>query len=222
MNYVDIQNEIISLRFDESRRDQVKNWIKIRYAALWAQADWNFRDVMDASLPIVAGSNTPVMPSDLSSVEAIVDNYGQALGYLEPMAWRDTFLSSSTVTGTPIAYTMIAGQAYLGPTPQSSATFLISYDRRVSRLVGGVVTSGNFSGDSDKPIWSTTGFEEYDYLLVLDAMMLGQQVLNDPTAYTLQGQRDELFQAMKGDLVGNTEGEFRGQWGGPEPTSVYG
>lgn len=215
MNFLDIQNEIISTRFDESRRAQVKLWIQSRYATLWSAANWNFRHVLDASFAVTSGANNPTMPTDLSSVEAIIDNFGQPLAYLGPMAWRDQFLSSSTVTGQPSSYTMVAGQVYLGPTPQASATFLISYARRVSHLdASGNVVSGNLSADTDRPIWSQTNFAEYDYILVLDGMMLGQQMLNDPTAYTLQGQRDELLQAMKSDLVGSVEGEYMGQWGG--------
>ena len=215
MNFRDIQDEIIALRFDESQRDRVKRWVQSRYAALWASDDWNFKRVLNANLTITGGSNTPTMLSDVASVESLYDQFGAPVPYVDPQDWRDVFNDpSETPTTQPYAYTIVAGQVYLGPTPSGSTTFKISYSRRVSHLSGTTVTVGNLSADSDLPIWSVSPFSEYDYILVIDGMMLGQQLLNDPTAYTLSGQRDDLFQAMKDDLVGETKGEVMGQWGG--------
>ena len=216
MTFLDIQNEIINLRFDESRRSQIKSWIQARYAALWASDDWNFKRVLNANLTVTGGSNTPTMPSDISSIESVYDQFGAPVPYIDPQDWRDVFNDpSETPTTQPYAYTSVAGQIYLGPTPAGSTTFKISYERRVSHLdSSNNVTAGNLTNDTDKPIWSTGIYGEYDYLLVIDAMMLGQQLLNDPTAYTLQGQRDDMFQAMRNDFVGETKGEVMGQWGG--------
>jgi len=38
MTYKQLQDEVIALRFDESRRASVKSWLNLRYAALWDKA----------------------------------------------------------------------------------------------------------------------------------------------------------------------------------------
>ena len=208
MTYKGLQDECL-IRFDDSRRASIKSWLNLRYSALWALEDWHFKHVKGAALTVSASNNRPTMPSDFGKSEGLYDQTGTRLLYLEPADWRDNYLPTPIATGYPEAYTVIDRELWLGPTPSSTVSFTLSYLRRLSHVDGpsGLAAAGVMVNDSDQPIWEA----EYDYLLVLDACILGCQLLEFPWS-DLTPQRDELLAAMREDLIGGQVGE-PAQWG---------
>lgn len=142
----------------------------------------------------------------------LVDIDGTPLTYYEPVEFTRTFAAEQTTTGTPAAYTVVDREIVLSPSPAASTTFALSYVRRLARIEGssGLVRAGSLSSDDDQPLWDA----EYDYTLVIDATILGQQMLNDPTWQYLVPQRDELVETMTRDLTRAERGEQFGPWGG--------
>lgn len=212
MTYKNIQDEVIALRFDTSLLSSVKQWINMSYAKIWAEADWVFKHVNAASFSVVGGNNSPTMPADFGEIEGLYDNFGTRIEYLAPDVWRD-FYSDPTIpsSATSVAYTVVNGQVLLGPTPGSSATYKLAYERRVSYLATGVtLTQGAMSGDTDVPLWPA----EYHYALVLDACLIGGNLMDDLGAPAIQAERDALLAAMKDDLTSETSNEPGTQWGG--------
>lgn len=197
MTFKDIQDEVIALRFDESRRASVKRWINARYAAIWSEADWHFKHVTDASLAVTGGSTAPTTPNELLRVDALYDDNGARLIELSPDRYRD-YATNDTSSARPAYYTVIDHQILLWPKPDASYTFKLSYERRLAHVdAGSGIIGGVLVNDGDQPIWEA----EYDYALVVDAALMGAQLLDDLGAPDLQAQRDTLVQAMKDDLV---------------------
>lgn len=214
MTFKNLQDEIIALRFDESRRAQVKNWITTAYAKIWDADDWFFKHVQKATLSATIGDATPTMPSDFAKAEALFDATGEQLAYLDPIVWRDSY-ENQTGTGLPDAYTVIDREIYLGPLPNSNSTLTLSYVRRLVKIAAttGLVAVGNLSVDGDQPIWDA----EYDYVLVYEAAIIGGQLLGDTDWQSLVQGRDEIRAAMREDLVGQTQNEIPsvvGAWPG--------
>lgn len=211
MTFKALQDEVIALRFDDSRRASVKSWLNTRYAALWALEDWHFKHVKGAALAITAGDATPTMPSDFAKSEGLYDHNGDRLTYIDPDVYRDAYLNPNvSAADPPCDYAVIDRELWLGPAPSANRTFTLAYERRLSHIDGpsGLAAAGVMVNDSDQAIWEA----EYDYLLVLEAAMFGQQLLNDPTWTMLQPQRDELLEAMRRDLITQQHGELE-VWG---------
>lgn len=204
MTYKDFQDSVIATRFDESDRAEIKRWLDLRYQWIWSAADWNFRRVAMSTLAVAGGSRTPAMPSDFSRPNRLYDDLGCRLDYLAPAKWEERFLGD-TSSVRPVAYTVSDRQLYLGPTPDKDYSFSLSYDRRLSHVDPSLgVIGGTMQDDGDQPLWPA----EHDYLLVVDTVILGQQMRQDPTWQTLIRQRDELLEGMKRDLVGGPSEEI--------------
>lgn len=208
MTYKQLQDEVIALRFNESKRASIKSWLNLRYAWVWDQAEWVFKRVPPTALAVANGSRTPAMPTDLADVEQVFDDQGATLEELDPDSWDSAFQWDSS-SGRPGYYTTVNRQLYLGPTPNAAYSFKLSYRRRLSHVdsITGI-TGGIMVEDTDQPIWSA----EYDYLLVLEAAMLGMQLEKDDGWAQLKPQRDELLAAMIEDLTDGADTPVV-QWG---------
>lgn len=210
MTFKQLQDEAILLRFNEGNRASVKSWLNLRYAAIWAKADWHFKHVRNQNVSVTASDPTPTIPNDFAKSEGIYDGNGDALTYLTPREFDgEAYQVPATTAPTPGYFTIVDRELWLFPTPPGTATYKLSYLRRLAHIDSGtgLAAAGVMVNDSDSPIWDA----EYDYLLVLEAVILGCQVLEFPYA-DLVAQRDEILAAMIADLVGGQQGELQ-QWG---------
>jgi hypothetical protein len=208
VNYKALQDEVIALRFYEGRRDSIKSWLNVRYAAIWNLHDWYWKHVI-GPLTVTGGNRMPAMPPEFSRSEGVYDNSGQPLEYMEPDQWRYHY-EPTTLTGTPEAYTVFNDQYQLGPTPDRNLAFTHAYERRLAHVdaTSGVI-GGTMQEDGDETVWPA----EWDYLLVVDTTILGMQLLKDDGYRDLVPQRDELLHGLRNDGTGrgSTEPVF---WGG--------
>lgn len=197
MTFKQLQDEVIALRFQEGRRASIKSWINARYAYLWALEDWTFKRVPPTNITVVNGSRTPAMPTDFGHAERLFDDQGAELAAMDVNDWDEAF-KWDTSTGRPSSYTLVSRQLYLGPTPNANYTFTMSYTRRLTHVdsITGI-TGGVMVEDADQALWPA----EYDYLLVLEAAMMGMQLEKDEGWQDLRVPRDELLEAMRGDLT---------------------
>lgn len=219
MTFKELQDEVIALRFESSQRASIKSWINLRYSYIWNLADWGFKTVSQIDLPVTAASRTPTMPPDLAKVLDVYDTTGCQLNFLPRQNFESMYPPTGIYasTSTQGDYTVIDRQIYLDFAPGSNQTFKIDYKRRLSHVdtVAGI-TGGIMIEDADQPLWPA----EHDYALVVDTVILGQQILNDPTWTQLVPQRDELLQSMKNDLTWNKE-ETVTQWSGDYGNGNY-
>lgn len=212
MTYKQLQDEVLTLRFDESKRASVKSWLNIGYQRIWNLRDWTFKHA-SAILTVTGNDNSPAMPLDFARALALYDDFGHELPYLERLEWEQDYLYATG--GRVQAWTVIDRQIYLGPKQVSAITLSLSYKRRMAIVsaASGVI-GGNFQADTDQPIWPA----EHDYALIFEAAVIGETMLDGLSSADLTTRRDEALTAMTHDLAGSQTPGIR-FWGASGATS---
>lgn len=189
MNYLALQNAVMSDRFDESQRGDVKTWINARYWQLWNEEEWTFR-YATATVSVTAGSKTVTgLPSDFLIARSLQRGDGDSLVSLPATEFERVYYNARTTeTGLPEAYTVIGGTIFVGPAANETASdYQLVYQREYTAL----------SADGDTPAIPVGAHE----MLVFGASAMGLQLQND---YTWQFQeqlyQDQLATLRKGYL----------------------
>lgn len=194
-----------------------KLWIDQAYLWVWnaqdpsgANINWSFEKVDQATFAVTGGSATPSMPADFDHADWIEDDQGSQLQEMEAELFDRTFAPSSAFGQTSArawAYKVVNSQVVLGPTPTVSASYKMSYTRRVSHYNnGGAVVKGLFTDDGDTPIWP-----DHHMVVVFAAALTGHAMNSNPFAQLYEQLRDGALQSMRADL----EAEFA-------PSQVWG
>jgi len=214
MTYKQLQDEVIALRFDESKRASVKSWLNIGYQRIWNHRDWTFKHASTV-LTLAAGDNAPPMPLDFARAVGLYDSQGYELPYLSQLEWEQNFLYATS--GKAQAWTVIDRQIYIGPKLDNADTLSLSYKRRLSivNTTSGVI-GGALQLDTDQPIWPA----EHDYALIFEAALTGARLLDDLGAPDIQAQRDDALRAMANDLAGPQTPGIR-VWGAGDLSSTW-
>lgn len=200
MTYREIQDEILSLRFNEQRRDPCKNWIGFRYGRIWAAAEWPFKKVEPANLTVTVGDDTPTMPVGFRRALALYNELGDLLAPVEPSAFDDAYRvdAANGVTGVPRDYKIVNQQIVLGPKPSGAYTYTLAYERGPVHFNNvGAVTAGLMSADSDYPIWDAS----FHYVLVFGAMSTGLRLENDPTWPAIEDEYKMALMEMANEYL---------------------
>lgn len=150
MNFRDMQDAVITARFRDGQRAEVKRWINLRYIRCWGYADWPFKIAPAESLAVTAGANTPVIPETFSRVISLWDDQGSKLTELTPDEWDRIYLVN-TSSSRPGDFKVQDRRIYLGPTPDQSYTFKLSYMRGICKIVKGKALSGFNTDDVLSP-----------------------------------------------------------------------
>lgn len=186
MTFADIQDEVITARFNAGQRASVKRWINYRYSWVWGHAEWPFKKLGPTNLSITAADQTPTPPADLHRVIRLWDDLGQPVRWLEPERF-DLAYESHDYTGRPSDFKVVNGVLTVGPTPDASYTYHITYEKALTEL----------SADGDEPAFP----DRYHYLLVMGAISTGLKLENDPTWQPLEQEFIEAVSAMAEDLL---------------------
>ena len=205
MTFVDLQNEVLTYRFKEQQRTSVKRWINQRYGWVWAGAAWPFKYSSPTALTVTAGTAAAAFATatDVLRPLAVWDQNGDQIEYLVPREFQ-LYYQSSTSSGDPQNYTVIGGTIYLGPTPQSSQTFQVGYERKVGHFNGAdAKVVGLLDQDTDYPIWDPA----YHYMLVMGATATGLKLVNDPTWEALEDEFRAMVIVMEQELLPADRGE---------------
>lgn len=196
MNFVEIQNEIISTRFKESQRVSIKHWINLRYQAIWAYTDWPWKRQGPVTLTVTSGTANPTLPSDFLRPIRIFDDLGGELVWLEAEEFDSDYRSAliSGVRGRPSSFKWVDNVITLGLTPNSNYDYSLVYERKTAYLSGGTTpSSGLLTLDTDEPIWD----DQYHYILVIGAIATGLRIENDPTFPALEDEYAGLLASMQ-------------------------
>lgn len=203
MTFKEIQDEVISLRFNDNLRTKIKTWINVGYQRVWSsREDWDFRRVGGDDMPTfatTAGDPTP----DISSLNVerpihVFDDQGGELLYVTEQEWERLYAPDIAVGGTsrsrPDRFAWANRDLLLYPIPDKAYTFRMSHWRRFSHLNtgGGAITAGFMVEDGDVPIWDP----EHHYLLVWEAIVQGVVGLAAADAPDAIAERDALYGAM--------------------------
>ena len=194
MQFSDLYNEVITIRFNNNFVSQAKNWVNLRYAEVWNANEWTFR--YTTANPTVTGGTQTLggLPTAVQRVSYLYDDQGSPLSYLTPMEFFKTFYPSSTQSAQQASYyTVVNGTVYLGPTPSaSSSSYLLVYEQKVTPMVN----------DTDIPAIPV----EYHYMLVHGALATGLALQNDFT----YAQQEEMFQEMLQSMTNAYTSDYGG------------
>lgn len=176
---------MLSGRFKEAQRSDVKTWINHRYGVVWGLADWPFRIATDL-VTVTAGSQTVTgVAADFGKVVSLTRNDGYRLKALPPGLFFDRYYSTaSPTTGDPLAYTIVGTSILVGPTPvTTSTTYELLYVKSFTEL----------SADADIAAIPT----EFHLMLVNGASSQGLLLENDPTWEPLERAYQSDLQALR-------------------------
>jgi hypothetical protein len=168
MNFLEIQNEVITNRFDASQRPQVKNWINFKYGRLWALENWTFKYQL-TTLSVSSGA-TSIARGTVGDIIRIWDKTISP-GYSGVLAVRPEDLwdvGSQTTTGAPYEFSVIGNTIYFERPMEQNRTFQVISTIPFTALIN----------DGDNPLLPS----EFHYLLVSGATAVGLTRENDPAA----------------------------------------
>lgn len=209
--FVDLQNDTILNAFKEADRAQVKKWVNLAAASLWIAEEWTFRYAEDSVVLTAASTALTEIADDYGIALGLWNSDGDQLTRVSRPDWNSLF-HGSTETGTPWAYTLLDGAIKVGPIPDAADTLLLHYQRAYGHLSGSTFVAGAMDSDGDVP----ASPDDFHYVIVHWARMVGKALRSDPTAKLEEALRDEGLEAMRRTYLV----EFRGepdQWGAYTP-----
>lgn len=200
LNRLQLRDAVLGRRFPaSSQATNALRWIDTAYADVWTalQADgrmWSFELVFRANFAVTA-SATPTMPADFADAIELRDDAGNKLQRLSAQEFSEEFGVDSS--GGSWAYTVANRQIHLGPTPGASATFKLTYRRRLSHFQSNqtTVVAGFMDEDGDYPLWP-----DHHGILIPRATAIGLQEVNDPTWQAPQEEYERQLARMRADL----------------------
>src|SRR6266705_2546347 len=182
MNYLDLQNEVLSDRFDESKRPNAKNWLNYRYGRLWGMEPWTFKQQL-STLNVSAGTSS-VARGTIGMITALWDTTISPY-YLPEMPLRaeDFHEVASLTAGTPYNYVVIGDNIQFNRPMLVNRTFLVVNEAKFTAL----------AADGDIPAIPT----EYHLLLASGASSHGLRLENDPSWQAFEDEWSHGIDDMK-------------------------
>lgn len=143
LTFLELQNAVISKSFEESDRDDVKNWITFRHAWLWDLCEWTFKQDT-ATVTFTSNSQTVGgLPSDFLIALALYDSNGAPVTPVRDItAFFDRYNANlHNGSGRPEAFTVVGTTLLVGPAGDGS-TGLLVYEKSKPMLVDDNDTTG--------------------------------------------------------------------------------
>jgi hypothetical protein len=144
VTFLQIVNSVLSDRFDESLREDAKNWVNHRLGWIWDLEPWTFRDGT-ANVTVTAGSQAVTnAPTDLGPIRAMLRSDGTRLRALQPDEFFSSYYNNTAIsTAQPEAYTVVNGSIFVGPTSSETKTdYRLVYVKRVTLLSADATSPG--------------------------------------------------------------------------------
>jgi hypothetical protein len=192
MTFLQLQAAVMSDRFDEAQRGDVRNWINAAYWDTWSLEEWVFR-YATADVNVTSGSTAVTgLPSDFGTVRNFQRGDGGVIEWLDPVEWQRRYYNPrSPSVGLPQHYTVTNGVVTVGPASTETASdYQLVYEKEFTTLVN--------DGDLHKlPPGS-------DFVLVFGAAVLGLQIQNDFTWQFIEQKRQALVDSLKRAYLANT------------------
>lgn len=166
MTFLELQNFVLSDRFDESKRAEIKRHLNTRYGRIWAQEPWTFKLGFE-DFSVTQGTQTAAL-SSLTRVHDFKDT-STSPSYLDvhPLRPEDYQEFRSSQSGVPYAYTVIANTIRFDRPMDQNRTFTAMGELAFDELVA----------DGDVPLLPTEFHGTIAYGAISDALRLE----NDPS-----------------------------------------
>lgn len=194
MTFKQLQDAVLTDRFSESKRSQVKDWINARYGRVWAREPWSFKLVVT---PVTLAANaTSVSKGNLQRVIRIWDGSTDRNGAylnLEAIAPQDFYeYANQTSLGYPNDVTVVGGNIVADRKATTARTLYVLGEQKFVPL----------DADGDVPLIPA----EFHYMLVHGAASEGLRIENDPTwqgfEQDFQGYYEDLKRAYLTEILG--------------------
>ena len=187
MNFLQIQDSVISNRFDPSQRPDAKDWINYRYGRLWAMEDWAFK--RQVSTLNVSGNASSIARGTIGDIIAIWDttvapSYAGMLSMRPEDLWNT---ARSTVAGAPYNFTVVGNTIYFERPMDQNRSFYVLSTIPFTLLVN----------DSDTPLIPS----EFHQVIVSGATSHGLRRENDPSWQSFEDDWNRGIQDMKADYM---------------------
>lgn len=194
-----------------SQATNATRWLASAYQDVWSASDWEFKRVSRQALEVVAGSTTPTMPADFQSATSLFDDAGDEIPRMSEEVFESAYGHdfADSWRGSVEAFTVVNRQIVLGPTPQASLTFRLSYRRRLAHKEsdGTTVTAGFMNEEDDYPIW-----DDHHAILIPRAQAIGLQEMSDPTWQLAQNEYERELERMQEDYATPLVGQWGDGW----------
>lgn len=199
MTFLELQNEVLSDRFAETKRPNAKRWINYRYGRLWAAEDWTFKyAVVSYNLAL----NASTIPLGTIQRPISVWDSTTSPGYDMSEAIRpEVFYDTATRTpGVPVGFTVIGSNIMLSNPASSARTY------QVLGQLGFV----ELSADGDVPLIPS----EFHLLLAQGAAAEGLKDENDPSWQGKENDFKDGYEDLKKGYLTNVRiyGGFYPSW----------
>lgn len=205
MNFVQLQDAVKSDRFREAQRGDIQTWINARYWWLWSLEDWPFRYATDTITVTAGGQSVTSLPDDFGKALAVIAtddslNAGR-LSYKTPGAFfEDWYLNDES--GVPSFYTIVDGDLFVGPTPDSTAAdYKLVYLREFTML----------AADDDEPALPAGAH----LALVFGGSATGLKLQNDPTWQAFEQDFNSAIQVLRAGYL-HDAADLPARWPGDD------
>jgi hypothetical protein len=133
MTFRDLQDAVLE-RFNSSRRNDCKEWIRYVYGQLWDADEWTFK-LNSTQVQVTAGSNLVTgLPEDFGIPHELLNTNGVPLTWMDPAKF-ERMHNSETQTSIPWDYTVygagLAKKMLCGPISSETATYTLVYEKSI-------------------------------------------------------------------------------------------
>lgn len=189
MNFQQLQDEVLSNRFNPNQRPQSKNWLNYRYGRLWAMENWSFKT--QVSTLNVAGNASSIARGTIGDIIGIWDTT-VAPSYSPMTAMRAEDLwnfARATQSGAPYDFTVVGNTIYFERPMDSARSFYVLSTIPFTSLVN----------DTDIPLIPV----EFHEVLVAGAASHGLRTENDPAWQSFEQDWQQGIEDMKAGYLTN-------------------
>lgn len=168
MNFLELQNFVLSDRFSESKRDEAKLWINSRYGRMWNVEPWTFKFATEAVTLDQGEFSAPLLYINriYSVKQSTGSSYDEPILARRPEQAHGSGYIQTNLPGTPNSFTVVQNSLIFNRPASASLTFNVYGEQKFTPL----------SGDTDIPAIP----EEFHVTLAHGAMSEGLRLEADP------------------------------------------
>ena len=182
MNFLEIQNAVLTDRFREPKRAAAKRWINYRYGRVWASEDWAFKRQI-ATVTLNSGAQSTALTGFHRILGLWDSSTGSLYSEIDPIRPEDYYGKTAVTQASPTGFTIVGNTIYFDRAASGAKSYQVIGELAFTEL----------SADGDVPLLPA----EFHYLLVPGAIAVGLREENDPTWKEVEADFQAAFDDMK-------------------------
>jgi hypothetical protein len=182
MDFLALQNDVLSDRFSESKRANAKNWINYRYGRLWAAEDWTFKYAL-VSYNVALGASTIPLGTIQRPIALWDTTTSPSYTPIESSRPEIFYNDASTASSVPVGFTVVGSNIILNQPVSGARTYQVLGELGFVAL----------AADGDTPLIPS----EFHLILSHGATAEGLKDENDPSWQGKEADYDSAYQDLK-------------------------